>query len=471
MAEARALAPRARVAPFDPARSRHALALLAKWSLRFSPTVSIDPTPDPRSRPADFPDDAPDGLLLDVTGEAHLFGTERLLLVEIATRLARIGFSARLAIAPTLGAAWALARFGPHPLAVVDEEYLQPALQPLPVEALRLEAPAIAGMHQVGIERISHLLRIGRDSLLTRFGEELLLRLDQALGRATEQIDPLHPAEPVAVRRLFDGATTQLEALFISVQELLAELAARLLAQESGIRGLRLELTRINASPASREIVLGAPSRDPRHLWSLLRPKLENMHLGYGVEAITLTAHWTDRIRHRQTGAWGTGEATDTHDEEYAAFLDTLINRWGANRVLAAQPVPSHTPEVARHFTPLQQTANTRPAAQPVEIDLLFVDRPSILFDHPEPAEALALQPDHPPTRLQWRNQEHLLQEGTGPERIATAWWRSSHKTITGRQGTSSTRDYFKVQTQAGAWLWIFREIESGHWFVHGLWG
>jgi protein ImuB len=227
----------------------------------------------------------------------------------------------------------------------------------------------------------------------------------------------------------------------------------RLLEKESGVRGLRVELLRVHAPMASREVVVGMASRDAKQLWGLLRPKVEGMNLGYGVEGVVLTAYWVQRIVHRQTGVWGMGEYGDRADEQFEAFLDTVINRWGTRRVLAARPTASHTPEVARGFRDVHEEKG--------EAELLFMDRPTVMLEEPEATGAVALQPDHPPSRLQWRGQEHLLSAGVGPERIATAWW--------GKQ-VSSTRDYFKVQTAAGTWLWVFRELESGEWFVHGLW-
>ncbi|HUO08921.1 MAG TPA: DNA polymerase Y family protein [Phycisphaerae bacterium] len=454
VAEAKALCPAARVAPFDPDRSRQAMSLLAKWALRFSPTVAVD-----RHVSGRFADDVPEGLLLDVTGEAHLFGSEHLLLTEIATRLRDIGFTARLAIAPTVGAAWAAARFGPHPLAVVGEEQLQKAIESLPIAALRISPEIAAGLRQVGIERVCHLLNLQREDLLTRFGDELLLRLDQAMGRMTELIQPMRVAEPIAVQRVFEGASTQLEAVMITVQELLASLHEKLLERESGIRGVRVELNRVNLPPASRELVVGRATRDAKHVWNLLRPKVEQMHLGYGVEAVKLTAYWVERIRHRQMEAWETGEHQDTHDREYEALLDTLVNRWGDKRVLRAHAVASHVPEVARQFRPVREKVPLNAGVEPT--DMLFLDRPSILLEHPEQAEVLFLQPDHPPAHMQWRGESHALTNGAGPERIATAWWGAR---------LSSTRDYFKMQTEQGLWVWIFRELETGRWFVHGLW-
>jgi protein ImuB len=454
LAEARAIC-RSRVSPFDAEKSRRSLELLAQWCLRFSPIVSIDPIPLSHTieRAGLKTDDAPDGLLLEITGAGHLFGGEHLMLAEMATRLRRMGFDSRMAVAPTVGAAWAIARFAPHGIAVMGEAELSRGLSLLPTAALRLPRELCAALKQVGIEHIGHLLKLPRESLLARYGEEILMRMDQAWGRLDEMLQPVHPTDPLSVERIFDGAVIQLEAVMLTVEGLLGELSRRLLEKESGVRGVRLEMMRINASPVSHELVIGRASRDPKHLWKLLRPRVENMHMGYGVEAVRLTAYWQERIRHQQLGARNTGEG-DVHDEAFDALLDTLIHRWGSNRVLKAQAAPSYTPEVARSFRPARTETISTEA-------LLFVDRPSLLFERPEPAEAVALVPDHPPSYLQWRGQGHELRSGQGPERIVTAWW-GTHR--------MSTRDYFKVELPGGTWVWAFRELESGRWFVHGMW-
>ena len=461
VAQARALCPAVRIIPFDPEKGRRALQQLAQWCGRFSPVVAVDPTP----MSSGMPDETPDGLLLDVTGEAHLFGGEQWLVMEVAARLARLGLVARLALAPTIGAAWALARFGRYPASRVEVAGVLAALAELSVAALRLTADICAQLHAVNILRIGELLRLPRESLAARFGPELLLRVDQALGHAGELLQPYQAAETLSVRQLFEGATTQLEALELTLQELLGQLVKLLEAQESGVRGLQVEWLRVDAPPVSRVFVLNRPSRDPNHLWRLMRPKMESMHMGHGVEGVVLTANSTQRIVHKQIGGWDA--ADDTLAADYDAFLDMLINRWGNQRVLAAHPVASHLLELARQFRPVNQPAC-------VSAEVPGADRPSLLLEHPEPAIGMALEPDHPPAWLQWRGQDYRLAAGTGPERIATAWWggnggdhRGSPLNVAGQE---STRDYFKVCTPGGLWLWVFRELESGQWFVHGLW-
>ena len=461
LSEGRAICPEAQAEKFDPFKSRQAMGLLAKWALRFSPVVAVDPTPAGR-----HPDDLPDGLLLDITGTAHLFGGEALFMTEIAQRLKRLGFGARMAIGPTIGAAWALARFGRHPAAKVDEGQVPEALAPLPVAALRLTQHVAAGLQEVGVEKVQELLRLPRGSVLVRFGEEVLLRMDQAFGRANELLEPLRLCEPITVRRFFDGQTSQLEAVMLAAKELLTELCAKLLEKESGVRGMKLEWARINSPAISREFVLSRPNRDVKHLYGLMHPKMETMHMGYGVEGITLSAYWSERIPHTQTGAWEQTEWENEHDEAYNGFLDTLVNRWGNGRVLVAHPAASHVPEAARRFVPVGGAAEAdRPA------EMVCIDRPALLFERPEQAEGMALSPDRPPAWIRWRGREYVLEAGTGPERIVTEWWGVLANGRGNKPGGGmSTRDYFKVQTGGATWLWVFRELESGSWFVHGIW-
>jgi protein ImuB len=280
----------------------------------------------------------------------------------------------------------------------------------------------------------------------------------------------------MAVRRIFDGAATQLQALLLTLQELLAALVLRLEKQESGIRGLRVEWQRCHAPPVTREFILSRASRDPKHLWQLLRPKVESMHMGYGVESVTLVAYWTQPIPHQQTSTLGHEDLA--HDAAYHGLIDTLANRWGRQRVFLAHPKATHVPELARAFHPAGGVGEEEKVSieETSAGDVLPVDRPALMLDPPEPAEAMALEPDHPPAWLKWRGQEYILSAGTGPERIVTCWWPNSprHRPST----PPSTRDYFKVSTPAGTWLWIFRELESQQqggegsrgWFVHGLW-
>ena len=123
LADARAICPQLLTAPAEPEKDAASLLALARWSGGYSPSLNVD---------------GDDGLWLDVSGVPHLFGGDLTLLDDMAQRFARLGFTARLALAETLGGAHALARYGRTSPLMVLEGKIAEALAPLPVEALRL---------------------------------------------------------------------------------------------------------------------------------------------------------------------------------------------------------------------------------------------------------------------------------------------------------------------------------------------
>jgi protein ImuB len=64
-----------------------------------------------------------------------------------------------------------------------------------------------------------------------------------------------------------------------------------------------------------------------------------------------------------------------------------------------------------------------------------------------------------PPLAFNLGHYVHTITYTIGPERIAGRWWSGHHK----------TRDYFKVEDEAGQRFWVFRVAETGKWYLHGL--
>lgn len=444
-AQARALfdAGDVRIEAHDPVRDLAALRSLAVWAHCLSPRVAIDDGQE-----------EPDGLLIDVTGCEGVFGGEARLLRSAMEGLARLGIRARATIAPTFGAARAVARFGGEEETIIPAGGAREAIAPLPVAALRLGEELVTGLAEVGIERIEHLLELPRSALPARFGAEILLHLDRALGQAIETIEPVRPVAALSAERVFDGPTDRTEAIELTVRELVGEIAEALRARESGARSLEVELVRSDLAPESLLITLGRPSRDGAHLWALLRPKLERAHLGFGVEAVRIRVGSVGRVGHRQVEQWGDGRSMADSDRAFAELLDTLSNRLGAGRVVRASMVESHLPE--RAFQMEAATMDRRSD----RASITRADRPTVLLDRPAPVDVMSLASDGSVHRVRWRGEDHDVLACLGPERIAPEWWRSP----------GSTRDYLATQIEGGRWLWLVRALETGRWFVHGVW-
>jgi protein ImuB len=423
-----------RLEPHQPDRDRAALRAVAGWARRFSPLVAPD---------------EPDGLLLDVTGCAAVFGGEEGLLRAARAGLRGLGFANRVAIAPTFGCAWAVARHGAG--GIVGAGGVREAVAPLPIAALRVDGDLVEALAEVGIDRVAHLLDMPRSTLPARFGERPLLRLDQALGQAIETIEPVRPLSPPAAERVFDGATDRPEAVELTARELLEEIAAALLERESGAREVEITLERSDLPPERLRISMGRPSRDARHLMKLLGPRLERVNLGFGVEGVRVRVVSSAKLRHDQTSRWDDREGGDPR--ALAELVDTLSERLGAGRVLRVRGVESHLPERAFRAEPGVREPRPGPPA-----GVTCQDRPTVLFGRPFPAEVIALTPDGPVHRVRWRGGDEAVRASVGPERIAPEWWRAP----------GPARDHFAVQTESGRWLWLARE--DGRWLVRGVW-
>jgi len=280
LADARAIAPQLLTAPAAPDKDADALLALARWSARYSPALNVD---------------GEDGLWLDITGIAHLFGGETALLADLAKRLARAGFSARLGAAETVGAAHALARFPRASPSSAPEGTLRAALAPLPVEALRLEPETARLLRRLGLKRIGQLYDLPRASLERRFNakqpaQAVLRRLDQALGKLQEKQTPLLPAPDFVARLSFAEPLITHDGVVAGLDRLADELCATLEREGQGTRRVTLWTARTDGSAAVIEAGLSAPSNRASHLVRLLKDRLEAIDMGFGVDLMTLAA-------------------------------------------------------------------------------------------------------------------------------------------------------------------------------------
>lgn len=445
-ADAAALVPEMFTADADPEGDLEALQALADWCVRFSPAVAVD---------------APDGLFLDITGVDHLWGGEMALLDDLIARLTANDIPARAAIADTAGAAWALARFSDERIARPGEQAA--LLEPLPAAALRLDEVAEAQLPRLGLTRVGRVTKLPRAQLTRRFGKGVVLRLDQALGRVEEALTFRRPATPWFERLAFAEPISAPEDLARATADVADRLCARLEREGKGGRRFEVAFHRLDGKAPTAAAGLSLAGRDAARIAKLIVPKLDVIDPGFGIEVVTMTAEGVEPISPRQRRLDAGREAA--LEEGLAPLVDRLANRLGEDRVWRAEPFESHIPErsVVRR-PPLQDKAERgwdpdRP-------------RPVRLFEKPEPIEAMALLPDDPPRRFQWRGRTHSVRKAEGPERIGAEWWRQPVDDISPVQ----VRDYYRVEDEAGQRFWLFRaglygEGQSPRWWLHGLFG
>jgi protein ImuB len=456
LADARAKAEFLQVRDADPAADDAALRRLALWATRYTPTAS------PWNE-----DNGADGFFLDIAGSAHLFGGEEKLLADLAAKLRKnFGLPARLAVADTPGAAWALSRFHKMPAFVLPPGQEAAALAPLPIAALRLAPETRATLRRLGFKTVGSLLDKPRAPFAARFPTELLRRVDQALGRIDEPLVPI-VAPPVyhSLRYLIEPIFTH-DAIIAHANRLMATLIHVLTRDDVGARALRLCLYNVDGAVETIDIGLTLPTRSVAHVARLIELKLEALaatcDAGFGFEAIGLAVTCAEPMPARQaeltpSQGWGDGDRT----ERCASLIDALRQRLGQASVRRFEPVASHWPERAEVLPPIDGEAPAWPEPEQKP-------RPLLLLPHAEPAEDVtALVPDGPPRRFSWRGVTYDVTGAQGPERIAGEWWR--------HRKPQPTRDYYLVEDSAGHRFWLFREglygreTAAAQWFVHGL--
>ena len=461
-ADAAALVPDLLTADYVPDGDRAALEILCDWCVRFSPAVAIDGL---------------DGLVLDVEGVSHLWGGEAAMLDDLLARLERWGAPARGAIADTPGAAWALARYGPDrtitPLGAPPGGQA-PLLAPLPVAALRLDEAAQAQLPRLGLFQVGQLLALPRAQLARRFGLSTVMRLDQVLGAAREALAFRRPATPWFDRLAFFEPFSALSDLERVTGDSCALLCARLEAEGQGARRFELVFHRLDGKDQPVRAGLSRPGRDAARIAKLLKPKLDTVDPGFGIEVVTLWAAEVEPLSSAQASLKAASPDADDIDlkggasleEGLAPLVDRLVNRLGEDRVWRADPHQSHVPERA---------VVRRAPLDPQPQDAWDPDRPrpTRLLRRPEAIEVLAKLPDDPPAQFRWRGRSRRVRLAEGPERIGQEWWRKAFDEI----GPGKVRDYYRVEDETGERFWIFRAGLYGDgekapkWWLHGLFG
>lgn len=492
--DARAMCPALVTAFRNPIIEAQFLMALRRWAGRFSPWVAEEP---------------PDGLMIDLSGAAHLYGGEEGVLDVVAGDCADLGLTVQAGIADTPGAAWALARHagraGPAARSgdAIDQEaratrsraakrhwtrggdggadpvdprparpvariappgHLRQALAPLPLAALRIDAETVTGLTRLGLRNVGDLMGMPRAGLARRFGTGLIRRLDQALGIEGEPVAAARPPQHFAVRLTLPDPIGLAEDIMAAIDRLLPALSERLAAKGRGARRVRLHLFRADHTVQEIEIGLARPSAEVDRLRPLLMLKLSEIDPGFGIDAVRIEAHVTEPVHaHQHRGHLDAAEAAAARAGGQDTALEDLIARLGVRVGLEAitrlHPGDSHIPEKAAQVLAAAWSApiDTWPAPR--------VPRPVVIF-RPEPVSA----PDVPvpPAGFRWRRRSLVTASATGPERIAPEWWLDEP------EWRSGVRDYWRVETVTGDRLWLYYAhggAVSGGWFCQGDYG
>ncbi|MDA5093818.1 DNA polymerase Y family protein [Aliiroseovarius sp. KMU-50] len=428
LSDARALCPDLRTGIRDEHGDARFLLGLARWAQRYCPWVARD---------------GADGLLLDITGSAHLMGGETALLADLRARLSRVGMTTRLGLADTRGAAWALARYGEG---VAPVGGTSAALVALPVAGLRLDPKEVVTLQRLGLKTIGQLMDLPRATLGQRFGGGVLMRLDQALGDQGEALSPEGQAPHFATRLTLPEPIGLTADVMAGLERLLPQLCDRLARYEMGARRMVLICRRVDRGAQEVDLRLARPMRDPHRILPLFERGVGELDAGFGIDQMRLLA--------REVEALPTEQLTrlqESRQDGVADLVTRLGNRVGLENIRRFLPADSHIPERSFLVAPAAWSA-------PDPGWSVSHPRPLQLF----PPEPIAGQGATPPIRFRWRRMALSVARATGPERIAPEWWLEDEAWQRG------VRDYWRIETRQGRRLWLYHTPQNPGWFVQG---
>ena len=439
LADAQAMYPALVLRPGDAVADQALLERLALWAVRFTPLAAVDP---------------PDGLVLDITGCSHLFGGEAALLERVSASLERGGIATHAVIASIVDVGAALARAGRHGM-IVPRGGEAAAVAGLPLGVVRLSPDCLAGLDRLGLQRIDDVLRQPRAPLMRRFGRPLMDALDALTGDRPRALPPVRPpARFVAALNFLEPIVTR-PAIDRALDVLLDRLCRALADAGQGAREVTLRTFRVDRQVQEIRVGTGLPTRVPAHLRRLFANELERLRPELGFERMTVEAGVSNAMAATQEVMATAGPNEAAQRAALAQLLDRLAQRLPVWRLA---PGESHWPErsVLRvsAFDPLPPDPHRSELPAPVR-----------LLRRPRPVMVVALVPDGPPVRLRLDGASHHVVWADGPERIEREWWHDA----TERAG----RDYYRVELQSGARLWIgrarpLRSDRPARWFLHG---
>lgn len=491
LSDARALAPGLEVRELDEGFTAQVFGDFADWHSNASPIVAIHDAVSPWG-----------DLVLDIKGVAHLFGGEAKMLATLTGRLRALGYAVHGAVADTIGAAWALAHYDDGRIVAPGE--IEDAVAGLPVGALRISEEQASGLAQMGLKQVGQLHGRNRKALQARFGETLLVRLDQMSGLIEERVTPRLPLMEHYAERRFAEPIGFIDDVLMTARDLAIQLASRLGAAQIGAQSFHLMLYRVDHKVMVLSVNAARATRDADHIAALFIHRSERLggeyDAGFGIDSIRLAATSLSPLADVQVGAFGTDDGAVDLDRLY----DRMSSRLGPMAVMRSKPVDTHVPERAIKLEPVVARTADDPAALPDPQVL----RPLKLLPAPEPIEVIAEVPDGPPMRMVWRRISYRVFKASGPERIEAEWWRSGERLaslapppkrdrkadprddpkkerkppvkapyvspLSPFDPVSVTRDYYVIEDDGGRRFWVFRiGLYGGNahprWFMHGF--
>lgn len=439
IADARARIPGVEIHEAKPDMEHILLRGIARWCIAYTPVAAVDEL---------------DGIMLDISGCAHLWGGETPYLIKILSTLYQLGYKVNGAIADTIAAAWAAARFGHERAMIIPPGKQEQTLSSFPVEGLKMDETIITRLRKLKLNRIGMLFSMPRGSLHTRFGPGFIKRLEQIRGTIPESIVPVELPVEYHERLPCLSPIVSAAGIEIAIKELLQKLCKRLYQEQKGIRKASLTCYRVDGHLQKLEIGTVRPTHQETHLFRLFELKIDTIEPGLGLEMFVLDAIHVEELNNKQETLWT--PVVGIQSQNIAATFDLLAAKVGSQRIYRFVPNQVYLPEYSFKRT--------------TELTALVGDQwslkkklPFLILPVPKPIKVTVPVPDYPPINFIFEGKLYEVSTADGPWRVEKPWWIQA----------GLLQDYYIVEDNQGARYSIFRvghigEVTGHQWFLYG---
>ncbi len=400
----------------------------------FSPAI------EPGSEPGN---DQPGLFFVDASGLHELFTGLEAWAHELHRALAARGFVAAVVVGFRRFTTFAVARARTGWTLLATPEHERELAGAVPFAALDAPLPLREQMHALGIRTLGQFLQLPAAGLARRFGKEC----KQLHARATAACTPLVatvPREPVRFHGDHEIAHADLDRFVAALSDGLQQAVPQVIARGEAITALRLELALEHADARHERLATAAPTLDAGQLLELVRLRFAKEQLAGPIERFTATLD-SVAVTRRQLALLATVQARDLAAAERA--LARVTAAFGDGAVSRARLANAHLPEHGFTWERLQTLAPPRALPPPERVPLART-----LLHRAQPLGTLPL---HEPEA--WLGEYGAVRRAHGPFRTAGGWWRQRVE-----------RDYFFLETDRGAILWVYHDRLARRWYLQG---
>jgi protein ImuB len=358
-----------------------------------------------------------------------LFGGFRSFIEQLERELKLLGYSYRLGIGPTLEGAALLARAGIR-VAITSPHALFTRIRNLPLTQLTLPPEMSLQLHTAGVRTLGLLLELPRDAIARRFGPDTSDFLDRLMGEVPDPRVPFRLPEKYSAYFEFEFEVKNTEALLFPLRRMLQEFAGYLRARDTGTQRFTIRFGHRLSPVTELRVGSSAPDRSADRFLALVRERMQNIELPEPTVSLSLYADQFASPTALQTDLLN---RSVMQTEDLSHTLDRIAMRVGDENVHGVRPAADHRPEYSWISAPPE-------TAVP---NLQFADRPLWLLPEPRSLESSAIPGI-----------------ASGPERIEAGWWNDG----------DVQRDYYVVHMSNGPDLWVFKDLQTSNWYLHGFW-